>query len=1728
MNVIKRNNEIEEVSFDKVLNRIKILSKDLNVNYIDIAQKVISRIYDNVKTSELDELAANICSSMICEHPDYSALAARISISNHHKNTSPSFSETVSLLYNNDFPLVSKQLYETVMKNKEKLNNYIVYQRDYLFDYFGYKTLERSYLLKINGKIVERPQHLIMRVALGIHGNDIKDALQTYDHMSKKYFTHASPTLFNAGTPRPQLSSCFVKGTNVYTSKGIKPIEEIEIGDKVLTLSGKFYNVSQIHINSLNNRKLFDFKAYVTPEITATENHSFMSLTSEQIEWGQDAQWNTLEHLRVGDYIQIPDAQIEDNSDPIIDLSTMLNYDKNKNLDESFHQLSTKKIKEFLYELFKLNNFVINESKYDRLFIQNLYNLAKSRGIIVSYDDFELTIPKESDIYMNTLEFKGKKYVRIMSKKYSLRNDDTVYNIGVENDHSYVVEGLIAKNCFLLSVNGDSVEQIYDTFKECALISRYAGGIGLHVHDIRAKGSIIRGTNGISDGIVPMLKVLNQTARYINQCFTPETIVYTSKGPKEIQNINPDDQVITLDGTFKPVNTVIKNEIEKDILEFTSQYGYQNVKCTKEHEVYVWKKNEIQPKFIPANEINIDDLVGYPIPNHICDYDYYDNDFFRIYGIMVSNGVIDIINNNLMKINLLYNSSLDDTVLFIKSYIDNCSISNNINFNGSLMMIEWINDFDKFPLKYEHLYDKNNNKIINPDWHHLPIDKTKSLINGILEYHSISLNNNSRFNYYYSGDKNIEYSLRYILIRLNILSGKSSNNYLVLFQNDKKIIQNNIIWSRIENIKTIPYKGFVYDLNIQDNHNYTTDLGLVHNSGKRNGSVAVYIEPWHADIFEFLDLKKPHGSEEDRARDLFYALWIPDLFMERVKNNQKWSLMCPDKCKGLADVYGNEFKELYEKYESEGLYNKQVDAQLLWFKILEIQIESGTPYLLFKDACNKKSNQKNLGTIKSSNLCVAPETMILTDKGYYPIIDLVEQEVNVWNGKEFSNTIIKQTGKNQKLLTVKFSNGMEIRCTQYHKFYIEVGKRPFDKSVVKIIEAKDLKLNMKIIRYELPTINIKSELVMKYPYTHGLFCADGTYEKHDEYLQHQCNYQRWNNTSFCKKHQDFELLFDNNNNQCCAQSFCNKPKLWLYGEKKKLIEYLEWTYFNEDNSQDRLNLALPHDIDEKYLVPINYDIKTKIRWLEGYFDGDGCIVSNNGVKNIQVSSSNKEFLINVFYLLQTIGINAPISLLRDKRMTLMPDGRGGSKEYLCQNVYRLNISCSSVLHLISLGYSPKRLNIENIRAPNHITNKYIQITGIEDKEEYSDTYCFNEKTEHAGIFNGILTKNCSEIIEYSSPEETAVCNLANLALPTYIEYDENSNPYFNYNKLHEVTKIITKNLNKIIDINFYPVEKCRRSNLKHRPLAIGIQGLADVFVLMRLPFESDEAKHLNKLIFETIYHAAIEQSMVIAKTRYETINNSDLTDEQKTIYLNSNEFDPSIDSKYPGAYSSFENSPASQGKLQFDLWDNFEKVSDRYDWNSLKEDIKKYGLRNSLLTSVMPTASTSNIMGFNEACEAFTSNIYKRKTLSGEFIIINKYLVKDLIKMNLWNTEMKNKIILNNGSVQDIDDIPDNIKKLYKTVWEIKQRHCLDQAAQRGPYICQSQSTNLFIEDPNNKILSSMYFYAYMLGLKTGVYYLRTKPKGQSQKFTIEPEFKKKEENKKKFICTDEVCTSCQ
>jgi ribonucleotide reductase alpha subunit len=1173
MHVIKRNGQKQAVSFDKIIFRLKKLATDKKLTSLGnvfpdiVAQKVIQSMYDGITSSQIDELSARVCIAMSVEHSEYATLASRIAISNLHKNTSECFSDTIQQLYDNvdklghKSPLVSEELYGFVQQTKDVLNFAIDYQRDYLFDYFGFKTLERSYLLKVGSKIIERPQHMWMRVALGIHPGNMEKALETYHLLSEFYFIHATPTLFNAGTPKQQMSSCFEENMIIGTvNRGLVKIKDVEIGDDVRTHLGNVKPVVQLHKNLLGDRTLYNLKISGCSDIKVTGNHRLWTLRDNLFQWVSVEDITFEDYISTGHSFQVPGAEY-----------------------------------------------------------------AALGGVIA------LKVMSKTEITENKPEY--------------------VYTLGVQDDHSYNVEGIIAENCFLIGTD-DSMGGIYKTISDCAQISKYAGGIGVHVSNIRGDGSYIKGTNGTADGIVKMLRVYNETARYANQ--------------------------------------------------------------------------------------------------------------------------------------------------------------------GS----------------------------------------------------------------------------------------------------------------------------------------------------KRNGSFAIYLEPWHSDIFEFLELKKNTGDENTKCRDLYYALWVPDAFMKAVETDSQWYLMSPDTCPGLSDAYGEEFDTLYHRYVSEGKYRKEVNARDLWTNILVSQIETGMPYMLYKDHVNKKSNQKNIGTIKSSNLCVAPETLILTDKGYKIISELENQKVNVWNGEEFTETTVVKTGENQKLVQVTFSDGTILDCTPYHKFYI---KTPDDQ--VKQVCASELENNMRIIQ-------------AKYPFIEG-----------------------------CGTNQDVNTSVD-----------------------------------------VRVN-----ELDKRFQFDLYSD-------YAGYIS----VRAIRGTKDAQ----------NIKMYAQTLGINAFISSIGNEWFVCFP------KKDLADLETRKGIKwCIDVKD-----------------ASFDIVEKYITVVSVQDNGRISDTFCFKEEKRGMGIFNGIITGQCAEILLYSDKDEYAVCNIATLSLPKYVEKTTGGKFTYNYQKLFEITRIVTRNLNNVIDYNFYPVPETKKSNMRHRPIAIGAQGLANTFFKMSYPFESDEAVDLNKKIFETIYYAALYESNILAKEH--------------------------------GSYETFQGSPTSQGILQYDMWGlNENDLSCMWDWKELKENIKKDGLRNSMLTACPPTASTSQILGNFESFEPITSNIFMRSTLSGDFPVVNKYLIEDLQALGLWNNTMKERIMYYNGSIQNISEIPYHLKQVYKTVWECSQKNLMNMSRDRGYFTDHTQSFNLFMNNITPAKLNSAHFHGWKLGLKTSMYYCRSRSASQAQKFTVSVATQKMEElrlqQEEVLACSRENPESC-
>ena len=946
--------------------------------------------------------------------------------------------------------------------------------------------------------------------------------------------------------------------------------------------------------------------------------------------------------------------------------------------------------------------------------------------------------------------------------------------------------------------------------------------------------------------------------------------------------------------------------------------------------------------------------------------------------------------------------------------------------------------------------------------------------------------------------------------------------------------------------------------------------------GRRPGSIAVYLEPHHPDIFDFIELRKNFGSETERARDLFLALWVSDLFMKQVEADGDWYLMSADECPGLPDVYGEEYESLYWKYVEEKKYRKKVSARKLWVAIIESQIETGMPYITYKDSVNRKSNQKNIGTIKSSNLCVDGNTKIFTSKGYTSIKTLEDQETEVWNGSEWSKVTVKKTGINKNLIRVKLSNGAYLDCTPEHKFYII---KNYHSTTYTEVMAKDLKLGDKLIKYDLPKpIELDKPEEFKYPYTHGFFCGDGTtYDNYSETIKY--------------------------------------PKLYLYDKKKELLPHIVYTHMTENIKCNRINLVLPKDIAPKFTIPLNSSINDKLRWLEGYSDADGTIARNGTNESLQICSINKKFLLDVRLMLHTLGIESKVTVCREPCQNLLPDGKGGKQLYDCKKAYRLLVSSSGLYNLSKLGYKPKRL-VFSERIPQRNAEQFTQILSIKKSYENVDTYCFTEPLKHMGMFNGILTGQCNEVIQYSDDKEYAVCNLASIALKPFIDmhkfdneeyiiyskpdckycnfaktYLENNNvkyievPFsnenltelkqllnrssdsitfpqiflntgsapkyiggwselykytggkFNWDKLYNTSYLATVNLNQVIDINYYPVPQTKFSNVRHRPIGLGIQGMADALVLLRVPFDSEDAVMFNSQVMETIYIASMTASNDMAQTRYEdmktlisyfatseqsypeyydssmTLSDTDMNRLYHKLRPNKWELSKNPDSTTLGAYSSFDGSPFSEGKFQFDLWNEMTetKVVPVFNnkWKQLRKDVIKYGTRNSLLTALMPTASTSQILGNNECFEFFTNNIYTRKTQAGSFVIVNKYLVNDMLRIGMWDKNMKDKIIASNGSIQTMDDVPPEFKALYKTIWEIKQVWVLKGAAARQPFVDQTQSMNIFMGEPDYQRLGSSHFWAWKNGLKTGIYYLRTKPSADAIKFTIDPKLVK-------------------
>ena len=1202
----------------------------------------------------------------------------------------------------------------------------------------------------------------------------------------------------------------------------------------------------------------------------------------------------------------------------------------------------------------------------------------------------------------------------------------------------------------------------------------------------------------------------------------PDEIVYTKRGPKKIHTITKADFVATQNGEYVPVAEVYKQKYAGKLYSIKSGSTYGRV--NENHELLVAHGDHCH--YCSAKHISLDMQMITVIPKTEIEISNTTSKDLMLYGIILSTGEIVDVDSQRPRVRIARTMMSK----FVLDMAKNERLNEVVDDKSGEITMD-------LPFPKNTIFDDDGKKHFHSPFALLPKEKLTGLTSGIWMSNSSDVEGSLDLE-----SNELAEQLRLSFYRCNIPVDVVDSKIVKVPADKGRWVDDNTYARNIDSIDVVDFKGLIYDLqtvaSTESDSSYLTPIGINHNGGgKRNGSFAIYLEPWHGDIVDFLELKKPHGEEEKRARDLFYALWIPDLFMKRIEEaimllektkrgieTEKeasevfWSLMDPNVSRGLADVWGEEFEQLYERYESEGKYIRQLPVLELWNMILTAQIETGTPYMLYKDSVNRKSNQSNLGTIKSSNLCVHPDTPILTKNGHIPIKDLHGQNVEVWNGEEFSTTTIMKTGQNQKLIEMTFSNGRTLKCTEYHKFHIVTGSRA---KGTKTVTANELTVEDRLIRSNFPVIDFDDE-DFPHAYTHGFFCGDGTIGNKNEIDPRPCAFRAIEGSNYCKRHAGYGVINgitqEPVRGRCRALSYNPQPQMSLYGEKQELIEHFDIRSSSmKKDSAGKITLSLPLDIPEKFVVPINKSINVRLAWLAGYCDADACVVKVGTNEAVQIASSHFEFLQNVQLMLQTVGVDGKITVMNKPRTAMLPDGHGGRKEYECATVYRLLVNNADVNHLRALGWTPNRLKFHGENKPNRDARQYVKLVKKADVPTLSDTYCFNEPKRHLGIFNGILAGNCCEICEFTSPDEVAVCNLSSVSLPAFVDREDVS---YNLDRLHATVKIMTRNLNKVIDVNYYPVPEAETSNMRHRPIGIGIQGLADVLCMLKYPFESVDARKLNRDIAETMYHAALEASCELAAERESEINEykqlARIEEKTKEIkkqingILKRTKFSQEelTRTHCPGAYDSYfwnGGCPVSKGILQYDMWGV--TPSDKWNWADLKDDIETHGIRNSLLIAPMPTASTSQILGNMESFEPYTSNIYTRRTMAGEFAVVNKHLMRDLIEMGLWNEDMKQQILAREGSIQDIDVIPRQLRAVYKTVWEVSQKTIIDMAADRGAFTCQSQSMNIYISTPRQNVLTSMHMYGWKSQLKCGSYYLRATQKASTQKFTVDPSY---------------------
>jgi ribonucleoside-diphosphate reductase alpha chain len=936
---------------------------------------------------------------------------------------------------------------------------------------------------------------------------------------------------------------------------------------------------------------------------------------------------------------------------------------------------------------------------------------------------------------------------------------------------------------------------------------------------------------------------------------------------------------------------------------------------------------------------------------------------------------------------------------------------------------------------------------------------------------------------------------------------------------------------------------------------YESVINTWDQGGKRKGACATFLEEWHGDFPRWMTMKS--GTKGSVGHDLFYGSWVNDLFVKRVRESREYTLFSPDTAPGLSDVYdGMEvcskcgwspqpsymksvycdaktlvgfpwarysfsqqcypqehtlvdvpaFTWLYEHYETSplGLGVAKVDARKMLDDMSRMRVETGGPYVGFKDHVNRMNVQSHVGTIKGSNLCVAPETRILTKEfGQVPIVDVADQKVHVWNGEEWSLVTPRKTGDNQPLISVTLDNHVVIQCTKYHKFHLHMrhdGKYK-RKPKISIVDAEDLVPGDSLIRYQVPQDSSSEDQNMsafKYPYTHGFFCADGTYASQGD--GHQCRFEAVEGGLYCLKHTGkFQDVEPNPSlvGMCHAVSGKLKPLARLYAGKEHLVEWLDHT--NVPTEHKPISLNLPMDIGAKFIVPINDTVQTKLLWFAGFMDGDGTVVKSPNQISLQCTSIDKKFLMDIRLMLQTLGVDSTVKVMSEARQTLLPDGHGGKKLFDCKKAYRMLIAATGTQRLMQLGFNTHRLKMYDCNASRD-SRRFIKVVSVVDEGRVSDTYCFTESIRNTGMFEGVSLGQCVEVVLSSDSKNYGTCTLGNIAVSKFVNPDTQC---FDYEKLKEVSAMLTRRLDHVVTHNNYPVVQCENYAHNYRSIGIGIQGLADTFVAMGIPFDSEIALEVDCAITETIYYAALWESCNLAQEK--------------------------------GPFTGWKNTPFAKGLFHQDLWlknqreylgnptatipYNYEVL---HDWDALKARVMKHGLRNNHVMAYAPTVSTSVFLNNNDSFEPFSQLIGVSDTLSGRHITIAKGFAERLQSEGLWTEEIRNQIIDNRGELGNIPQLQ-HLECLYKTVWSIKQKTLMERAALRGAFIDQSYSLNLFFQAPTINMVSNAFLYAHQLGLKTGAYYTRTRSAAKPMNITLPGQ------QQVPMLCTreDNSCSSC-